>query len=232
MKEHAIFILIILFFLGKGSSGNSNSRQVKNTVPNNKMKVEKMDIIQNLDNSFLNDRKEEMIDKLPIEPDKQKLNIFKKISSKSKEDKEKESDFLQKAKLTSENSSNLMLDESDKYRSDLVIKQEDKKAMVQSPIVNNNTVRTPGTEDNVTNMMSPGSGSDVYMFDMSPPGTPSTPKTPELSVTNISTEPKKKKKDKSGKKKDSKPKTPRSSVSPKKVSELKDEEKKKKNVEM
>lgn len=177
-----------------------------------KIKTEKMiDMGLNAINPLLNERKDEAIDKLPIEPDKQKLNIFKKISSKSKEDKEREMLDLQH-KFDSPEDFSTLNTEYDKQRNDL-IKQEDKKPIVQNLVVNNNVPRVPGSQD-VTDMMSPSS--DAFMFDMSPPGTPRTPKTPELSVPHVSLE-KKKKKDKTGKKKEPKPKIPKNIISPKKV---------------
>jgi transcription initiation factor TFIID subunit 3 len=184
--------------------------------------MEKTDVTQNTGNIPLTDRKEEVVDKLPIEPDKQKLNIFKKISSKPKEDKDKEvldSQHKLKELAPSETPSSLIVSDNERHRNDVPVKQEDKKSIVQSPLANNNTTRTTLADDGVVDMMSPGS--DVYMFDdMSPPGTPSTPKTPELNVPNVSMEQKKKRKEKTGKKKEPKPKTLKNTVSPKKVMKI------------
>ncbi|XP_003427022.2 transcription initiation factor TFIID subunit 3 isoform X1 [Nasonia vitripennis] len=183
-------------------------------VKSSKIKAEKVDIDMGLvanNPLLLNDRKEEAIIKLPIEPDKQKLNIFKKITPKSKEDKEM-LDVQQKFD-SRENFSAFNMEYDKQQRNDLV-KQEDKKPIVQNIIVNNNVPRVP--EDvGLTDMMSPNS--DTYMFDMSPPGTPRTPKTPELSLPAHVPLEKKKKKDKTGKKKEPKQKIPKNNPSPKKA---------------
>ncbi|KAK2587163.1 hypothetical protein KPH14_002916 [Odynerus spinipes] len=158
------------------------------------------------------ERKEDNIDKLPSEPDKQKLNIFKKIS-KPREDKEKESSEQHKHKEldSRESSPGLIIDENTEkhaHKNDSEAKKEEKK-----------TPHTPDVhvhpDGDSIDIQSPSS--DVYMFDdMSPPGTPSTPKTPELNVPTP-TDQKKKKKEKSNKKKESKIRSPKRCVSPKKT---------------
>ncbi|XP_043489018.1 transcription initiation factor TFIID subunit 3 isoform X3 [Polistes fuscatus] len=160
----------------------------------------------------LPERKDDNIDKLPSEPDKQKLNIFKKIS-KPREDKEKEIPEQHKHKEldSRESSPGLIIDENlekHAHKNDSEIKKEEKK-----------TPHTPDVhvhpEGDLIDIQSPSS--DVYMFDdMSPPGTPSTPKTPELNVPT-SIDQKKKKKEKSNKKKESKIRSPKRCVSPKKT---------------
>ncbi|XP_012277504.1 transcription initiation factor TFIID subunit 3 isoform X2 [Orussus abietinus] len=159
------------------------------------------------------EKKQDTVDKLPSEPDKQKLNIFKKISKTPREDKEKEvapEHHKHKELDSRESSPDLIIDENvDKFahRNDVDSKREEKK--------------TPHTPDIQPDAEFPSDGirspsSDVYMFDdMSPPGTPSTPKTPEVSVP-IPVDQKKKKKDKS-KKKEPKLKSPKHCVSPRKV---------------
>ena len=156
---------------------------------------------------------------MPIEPDKQKLNIFKKISSKTKEDKERESDSQNKLKeMTSqENSPALIAGDNLLHRND-IIKQEDKKPVAHiHPLVNNNNAMKMSND--VTDLIS--RNPNTYTFDMSPPTTPGAPKTPEVraDVPNFIVE-KKKRKDKTGKKKEPKPKIPKSSFSPKKVLKL------------
>lgn len=160
------------------------------------------------------EQKEDNVDKLPSEPDKQKLNIFKKIS-KPREEKVADGPELLKYKdLDSrESSPGLIIDEnSEKHaqRGDVDAKREDKR-----------TPRTPevhiheGAETADMQSHSP----DVYIFDdddMSPPGTPSTPKTPELSVP-VPVDLKKKKKERNVRKKEQRSKSPKRSISPKKV---------------
>ncbi|XP_011496850.1 PREDICTED: transcription initiation factor TFIID subunit 3 isoform X2 [Ceratosolen solmsi marchali] len=204
----------------QGKISGGSPKHIKNIPTINKVKVERViDVTQNTENISLNERKEEVVDKLPIEPDKQKLNIFKKISSKPKEDKEKEVIDLQhklKDHACSDNSPSLIISDNERNRNDILVKQEDKKSILQSPLANNCAARATVTDDGVVDMMSPGS--DVYMFDdMSPPGTPSTPKTPELNVPNVTMEQKKKRKEKTGKKKETKLKSLKNTVSPKKA---------------
>ncbi|KAK0161710.1 hypothetical protein PV327_008129 [Microctonus hyperodae] len=134
--------------------------------------------------------------KLPVELDKQKLNIFKKIS-KSRDEKNSETPEHHKFKDTElqSSTSGLVFDEADKFiRNDPEIKLEETKTSVmkEEDIFSN-------TE--ITESRSPSS--DMYAYDdMSPPGTPSTPKTPELNVPGCPTDQKKKRKEKSNRKKD------------------------------
>ncbi|XP_071557834.1 uncharacterized protein Taf3 isoform X3 [Temnothorax nylanderi] len=165
------------------------------------------------------EKKEETVDKLPSEPDKQKLNIFKKISKPREEkDKDKETTEPHKHKEildSREKSPDLAMDienaEKHAHRNDADPKagREEKK-----------TPHTPDvhiqSDSDLADVQS--LSSDVYLFDdadISPPGTPSTPKTPELSVPTVP-EQKRKKKEKSGKKKEPKLKSPKQS-SPKKT---------------
>lgn len=161
-----------------------------------------------------NERKEDNIDKLPSEPDKQKLNIFKKIS-KPREDKDKDISEQHKYKEldSRESSPALVIDENiDKQtlRNDIDVKREEKKTP-HTPDVH---FQPDGGE--LIDLQSPGS--DVYMFDdMSPPGTPSTPRTPELNMPTTPTDHKKKRKEKLNKKREIKSRSPKHYVSPKKV---------------
>ncbi|XP_032688842.1 transcription initiation factor TFIID subunit 3-like isoform X2 [Odontomachus brunneus] len=172
------------------------------------------------------EKKEETVDKLPSEPDKQKLNIFKKIS-KPREEKEKDKDKetaepLHKFKdLDSrECSPALIIDEINNekqhaaHRNDIVdVKRSEEKKAPHTP-----DLHVQPTDGDLMDVQSPPS--DVYMFDdtdISPPGTPSsTPKTPELNVPAV-VEQKRKKKEKSGKKKEPKLKSPKQCISPKKM---------------
>ncbi|XP_076224873.1 TBP-associated factor 3 isoform X2 [Nomia melanderi] len=160
------------------------------------------------------ERKEDNIDKLPSEPDKQKLNIFKKIS-KPREDKDKDTTEQHKHKEldSRESSPGLIIDENnDKQalRNDSDVKHEEKKAP-HTPDVH---LQHDGGE--LIDLQSPGS--DVYMFDdMSPPGTPSTPRTPELNMPTTPTDHKKKRKEKINKKKELKSRSPKHCASPKKT---------------
>ncbi|KAM0724336.1 Transcription initiation factor TFIID subunit 3 [Formica fusca] len=188
-------------------------------------KVKNEKTIDLIDDSPTIEKKEDTIDKLPSEPDKQKLNIFKKIS-KPREEKDKDKEISEPHKHkdildSRENSPELIIDvdnmEKHTHRNDTEAKggREEK--------------RTPHTPDvhvqsdaDLADVQS--SESDVYIFDdadISPPGTPSTPKTPELNVPTVS-EQKRKKKEKSGKKKESKLKSPKQCVSPKKTKLLND----------
>nr|XP_034176337.1 transcription initiation factor TFIID subunit 3-like isoform X2 [Osmia lignaria] len=177
-----------------------------------KAKTEK--VIDLVDGSTAVERKEDNIDKLPSEPDKQKLNIFKKIS-KPREDKDKDISEQHKYKEldSRESSPGLIIDENiDKQTisNDNDAKREEKKTP-HTPDVH---LQPDGGE--LTDVPSPGS--DVYMFDdMSPPGTPSTPRTPELNMPTTPTDHKKKKKEKISKKKELKSRSPKRCVSPKKT---------------
>lgn len=176
---------------------------------NTKIKNEK--IVSNI----IVDKKDD-IDKLPSAPDKQKLNIFKKIS-KPKDDKL--SDIVDhhkyKDQIKRENSPNIIIDNNidDKInRNDVNIKKEDIiKKVPRTPDVNMHN-----NDGYINDLRSPSS--DVYMFDdnMSPPGTPSTPKTPELNVPGPA-DVKKKKKETRGRKKGSLNKKPPFADSPQKV---------------
>lgn len=173
-----------------------------------KAKVEKT---EQINSGLTQERKEDNVDKLTSEPDKQKLNIFKKIS-KPRDDKEKETPENKYKDLDSrESSPGLIIDENMEKinrRNDIEPKPEEKKI----PQVPDAHIQ-PDPSD-LTGIQSPSS--DGYMFDdMSPPGTPSTPKTPELNVPMVSDQ-KKKRKEK-GKKKETKLKSPKQCVSPKKV---------------
>ncbi|XP_054011297.1 transcription initiation factor TFIID subunit 3-like isoform X2 [Hylaeus anthracinus] len=159
------------------------------------------------------ERKEDNIDKLPSEPDKQKLNIFKKIS-KPREDKDKDMSEQHKYKEldSRESSPGLIIDENiekQAVRNDADVKEE--KKAPHTPDVH---LQPDGGE--LIDLQSPGS--DVYMFDdMSPPGTPSTPKTPELNMPTTPTDHKKKRKEKISKKKEVKSRSPKHCSSPKKT---------------
>lgn len=203
-------------FLGK-VPGVSPKHAKNNT---NKIKTEKIDVISNAGNLLTNDRKDDVIDKLPIEPDKQKLNIFKKISSKTKEDKERDTiDHLHKMKeFGFQADSKHPLINAESYHANAIIKNEDK--IIQQVPLMNNSVMPRAVEENTTNFVNPGLDS----YDMSPcdPRTLSTPKTPEIGMQSpvvVFEQQKRKKKDKSGKKKEPKVKTPKNILNPtKKVS--------------
>ncbi|KAK0169806.1 hypothetical protein PV328_010446 [Microctonus aethiopoides] len=134
--------------------------------------------------------------KLPVELDKQKLNIFKKIS-KSRDEKNSEIPEHHKFKDTElqSSTSGSILDEADKFiRNDPEIKLEETKTSVMKE-------EDIFLNSEITESRSPSS--DMYAYDdMSPPGTPSTPKTPELNVPGCPTDQKKKRKEKSSRKKD------------------------------
>lgn len=181
--------------------------------------------------------------KLSTEPDKQKLNIFKKISSKAKEEKtekiERSDTFDSSLRDSRESSPRLIIDESEvssRQREarmaqiddciDAVIQRSIEIAEEEPKIVKEK--KPPSvTEENsklevsesVVNL--PGCDSDVYAFDddLSPPGTPLTPRTPELPTPSRkvekSGETKEKKKKKS--KKESKGKLNKGTFSPKKM---------------
>ncbi|CAL7941793.1 unnamed protein product [Xylocopa violacea] len=184
----------------------------KNTQP--KTKTEKV-VDLTSGSSPSNERKEDNIDKLPSEPDKQKLNIFKKIS-KPREDKDKAEAVEQhkyKELDSRESSPGLVIDENiekQTQRGDNDTKREEKKTP-HTPDVH----IQPDVGESI-DLQSPGS--DVYMFDdMSPPGTPSTPRTPELNMPTTPTDHKKKRKEKINKKRELKSRSPKHCVSPKKT---------------
>ncbi|KAK9301978.1 hypothetical protein QLX08_005832 [Tetragonisca angustula] len=177
-----------------------------------KTKPEKL--VDVISKSPSNEKKEDNIDKLPSEPDKQKLNIFKKIS-KPREDKEKDISEQHKYKEldSRESSPGLVIDENiDKQalRNDIDVKREEKKTP-HTP-----DIHLPSDGGELIDLQSPES--DVYMFDdMSPPGTPSTPKTPELNMPTTPTDHKKRRKEKINKKRELKSRSPKYCVSPKKT---------------
>ncbi|XP_014480646.1 PREDICTED: transcription initiation factor TFIID subunit 3 isoform X2 [Dinoponera quadriceps] len=182
-------------------------------------------VIDLTDSSPPIEKKEDTVDKLPSEPDKQKLNIFKKISKPREEkdkDKETAAEVPHKYKdLDSrECSPALVIDENNEkqqhaaHRNDVTdVKRIEEKKAPHTP-----DLHTHPTDGDLVDVQSPSS--DVYMFDdtdISPPGTPSsTPKTPELNVPTV-VEQKRKKKEKTGKKKEPKLKSPKQCVSPKKT---------------
>ncbi|XP_025266483.1 transcription initiation factor TFIID subunit 3 isoform X2 [Camponotus floridanus] len=186
-------------------------------------KVKSEKTLDPIDDAPIVEKKEDTIDKLPSEPDKQKLNIFKKIS-KPREEKDKDKEISEPHKYkdildSRENSPELIIDvdnmEKHAHRNDADTKggYEEKR-----------TPHTPDVQPDADLADVQSSESDVYIFDdadISPPGTPSTPKTPELNVPTVS-EQKRKKKEKSGKKKESKLKSPKQCISPKKTKLLND----------
>ncbi|XP_077267986.1 TBP-associated factor 3 isoform X3 [Temnothorax americanus] len=196
-------------------SAASSPKPSKATQP--KVKPDKVDLT---DGPPAVEKKEETVDKLPSEPDKQKLNIFKKIS-KPREEKDKD-------KETTEPHKHKEILESREKSPDLVIDIENAEKHAHrndaDPKAGREEKKTPHTPDvhvqsdsDLADVQS--LSSDVYMFDdadISPPGTPSTPKTPELSVPTVP-EQKRKKKEKSGKKKEPKLKNPKTQSSPKKT---------------
>lgn len=124
--------------------------------------------------------------KLSSEPNKSKLNIFKKIS-KVKEDKVEKTE---KGKVKSEqmppesreSSPDLIIDESDMKSSnnkplDMSMKQQDTSEKLPKPTP---VVDTPPKVFNVIKSPVPSDKDFLYDDDISPPGTPSTPKTPEM----------------------------------------------------
>lgn len=166
-----------------------------------------------------NERKEDNIDKLPSEPDKQKLNIFKKIS-KPREDKDKDISEQHKYKEldSRESSPGLVIDENIEKQA-LRIDNEAKREEKKTPHTPDVHLQPDGGD--LIDLQSPGS--DVYTFDdMSPPGTPSTPRTPELNMPTTPTDHKKKKKEKINKRKELKSRSPKHCVSPKKTKLMND----------
>lgn len=162
--------------------------------------------------------------KLSAEPDKQKLNIFKKIS-KAKEDKSDKSG----EKSSTENSENvrgsrestpgLVIDETDIKKEKRIadisesIESVIQKSVVESEVNPESSQWTPSTTQepscNVNNSPKNNNILSLSFDDMSPPGTPATPRTPELALPqtpSISTpEPKeRKRKNKSKSKKEGK----------------------------
>lgn len=181
---------------------NANSPKLTKAMQN-KAKAE-------LANGSMSEYREMDVGKLPSEPDKQKLNIFKKISKTPREDKDAESH--KHKELHAREGSPVSTIDSEKHKSDY-----------------DHHKRTPHTpdrrsmhDDDFNDLRSPtavgGDYCEIYPEDMSPPGTPSTPKTPELTVPPLVVDQKRKRKDKTErKKKEPKVKAPKS-ISPKKVS--------------
>lgn len=174
--------------------------------------------------------------KLSAEPDKSKLNIFKKISKVKEEKIEKVEKIKIKDEVvieSRESSPDLIIDESDNKNCwekqsslnnktpEMTIKIEpvDKPVKtVQTPEINKHNI----LYDCVTIKQSPRSEKDfLYDDDMSPPGTPSTPKTPEMPNHSPPQKPekenKRKRKDKS--KVSKKNKMPKYSMSPRRKNE-------------
>ncbi|XP_043279362.1 transcription initiation factor TFIID subunit 3 isoform X2 [Venturia canescens] len=180
-------------------------------APQTKIKTERVPETTSV--SLPLEEKEDVVYKLPSEPDKQKLNIFKKIS---KPREEKSSDGPEPSNKykdldSRESSPGLIIDEiSDKGVQSIDIdSKRDEKKIPKTPDVHIDE----GAETN--DPQSPPS--DVYIFgDMSPPGTPSTPKTPELEVP-VMVDIKKKKKERNVRKKEPRSKSPKRSISPKKA---------------
>lgn len=199
------------------SATPGSSKLAKATQP----KVKNDKVIDLIDDSPAAEKKGDTIDKLPSEPDKQKLNIFKKIT-KPREEKDKDKETLEPHKYkdtldSRENSPGLIIDVDNTEKHTTHRNDPDAKGGGREE---KRTLQTPDVhaqpDPDLTEVQS--SGSDVYIFDadISPPGTPSTPKTPELSVPTVP-EQKRKKKEKSGKKREAKLKSPKQCVSPKKV---------------
>ncbi|XP_034939445.1 transcription initiation factor TFIID subunit 3 isoform X2 [Chelonus insularis] len=159
------------------------TKLVKNLSPKRKNLHVLSDTSREIDNN---------VGKLPVEPDKQKINILKKIS-KPREEKLIDHPESNKMKNSHEISSDLSNIDVDKNIQEKRYEEE-----------NANTPQTPDVnvfgDIELVEFQSPSS--DVYLFDdISSPGTPSTPKTPEMSVPGI-TEQKKKRKDRNNKKKE------------------------------
>lgn len=137
--------------------------------------------------------------KLTTEPDKNKLNFFKKIS-KVKEDKMDKVEKKMKEEIRPETS------QSRESSPDLIIDESDHKTWDHSrnnfppaDIIKEKTKEKPQQDikiyDTVKN--SPRSEKDfAYDDNMSPPGTPLTPKTPEMPTHSPPTREKRKKKEK------------------------------------
>ncbi|XP_033213543.1 transcription initiation factor TFIID subunit 3-like isoform X2 [Belonocnema kinseyi] len=174
------------------------SPKVKSTQP--KVKPDKVVEVPN--NVAIVEKKDENVDKVASEPDKRKLNIFKKIS---KTDKELEQ-VKQKVSDSWEASPPVIVDDEDRQaqKVDVEINREERKTPHTPDVV-------PPDGGDADDFQSPGS--NVYMFDnMSPPG---TPKTPDVALP-VPVEPKKKKKERVNKKKEPKVKIPKGAT-PKKV---------------
>ncbi|XP_014220804.1 transcription initiation factor TFIID subunit 3 [Trichogramma pretiosum] len=175
---------------------SESARNLKNFMQANFIKTDKnFDEEINKSNKFdsLNGCKDEVVDKLPIKPNKQKLNILKKIS-KPKEERDVSPSFVRpKVEPRSRDSSPLSTVSS--------IKEEDRKGS----LLNNSMLH-----DNVPSKTGSETDSDGCVHENpSLPSPPSTPKSSDLSVSNTSTpilnhntpSNKRKKKEKSEKKK-------------------------------
>ncbi|XP_044740856.1 transcription initiation factor TFIID subunit 3 isoform X1 [Chrysoperla carnea] len=144
--------------------------------------------------------------KLSNEPDKVKLNIFKKISSKSKDDK---NDKFDKADKKSDNHFDFIAAASSrsggdihavdiipinepiggptKMKAEKIEKSKTPEITIkEEPIYPSSLNRDRPPTPSVKHLLNTISDSD-----MSPPGTPSTPKTPELQTQLISPPPRK-----------------------------------------
>ncbi|PSN52033.1 hypothetical protein C0J52_04530 [Blattella germanica] len=180
--------------------------------------------------------------KLSSEPDKLKLNIFKKIS-KAKEEKPEKVDrtehFDPPSRDSRESSPGLIIDESEANSRQREVRmaqiddciesviqrsveiadeeakyQRDRKSPTEAEISSSKVDET--INDVVSGHASgPGSENDVYMFDddFSPPGTPSTPRTPELPMPSRKVQEPKEKKRKRDKSKSKKEGKGKSKVS-------------------
>ena len=146
---------------------------------------------------------EQIVDKLPIEPDKQKLNIFKKISSKPKEELQTKH---VKEQMSYDTTLNGMLASN--------IKQEDRKSTLNNPIA---------CDSDTKGLMS--SGTNNYSFEAPLLTDSNISNNPEFtgsgSISEICLQQqslKRKKKDKTEKKKRGpKVKTPKNILKSKKV---------------
>ena len=183
--------------------------------------------------------------KLSSEPDKQKLNIFKKIS-KVKEEKLERVDrtehFEPPPRDSRESSPGLVIDESEAnsrqrevrmaqiddciesviQRSMEIVEEESSKCS-KLPVTQMSESTSSKVDETINDVVSGhASDHDVYIFDddFSPPGTPSTPRTPELPTPSKKAQDQKEKKRKREKvksKKEGKGRSPKGSISPKKI---------------
>lgn len=176
-----------------------------------KVKIDKpMDADVGLSHSTF---KEEVVDKLPFEPDKQKLNIFKKIS-KPREDKEKDIVVEHKFKDSElrEKSPIMTIDAHiDRLnRNDVVVKKEDNRFIPHTL-----DVVKPHPNDEIPKFL--GHNSFNLPLPLAPPipNMPKMPNMPELSIFPVHDQ-RKRKKERSSKKKE--PKMPKDLANPKKAS--------------
>ncbi|XP_074109761.1 TBP-associated factor 3 [Cotesia typhae] len=112
------------------------------------------------------------IKKLPVEPDKQKLTIFKKISKAQEHNKVPDVPESKAKELVSrESSPEIIVDEID-----------DEPVAVKIDHAEKDKVKSGGNIDvDFVDIRSP----DTFISDMSPPRTPTVPKTPEIKVPEI-----------------------------------------------